>query len=277
MSWKLVALGGGLSMVLMLPLTIKWKLTKLVALVGGAAATVTAALLFLWIYPLCQTRWGLAAAVLGQMAVALVLALSLIMVRFWRDPERVPPEEDGVVLSPADGKVIYAMAIDGGATPMVKKSGRDYLLRELTGTSLLASTAYVIGVEMSLLDVHVTRCSVAGLVKLQKHIKGKFISLGRDEAPFVNARLTTIIENPSLSVAVVQVASRLVRRVEGYLRVGDIASAGQRLGMIRFGSLVATVLPRRDDVSLAVQPGDRVKAGVSVLARYDVSDERAVD
>ncbi len=275
MSWELPALGAASSMLLMLSLATKWRLPKLPALAGAAAATLAAGLPFFWIYPLCETNGGLAMAVFGQIAVALVLALSLIMLRFWRDPERVPPEEDGVVLSAADGKVIYVKTIDQGSTPLVTKGGRDYLLRELTGTSLLASAAYVIGVEMTFLDVHVTRCPIAGQVKLQKHIEGKFISLRKREAPFVNARLTTIIENASLTVVAVQVASRLVRRVESYRSVGDTVSAGQRLGMIRFGSLVAVVLPKREDVRIEVKPGDRVRAGVSVLARYEVNDERA--
>jgi len=274
MSWELQALGAVSSVLLMLPLAMKWKLPKLPAFAGITAATLAAALPFFWIYPLCQTNRGLAVAVLGQMALALTLALSLMMVRFWRDPERVPPEKNGVVLSAADGKVLYTRNVDEGSTPLVTKGGRDYLLRELTGTSLLASAAYVIGVEMTFLDVHVTRCPIAGQVKSQKRIEGKFISLRTAEAPFVNERLTTIIENASLTVAVAQVASRLVRRVESYLRVGETVSAGQRLGMIRFGSLVAVVLPKRKDVKIEVKAGDRVKAGVSVLARYEVNDGR---
>jgi len=261
----------------MLPLAMKWKLPKLPALAGATAATLAAALSFFWIYPLCETSWGLAAGVFGQTALALTLALSMILLRFWRDPERVPPEEDGVVLSAADGKVVYTRTVDEGSTPLVTKGGRDYLLRELMGTSLLASAAYVIGVEMNILNVHVTRCPIAGEVKLQKRIEGKFISLRKREAPFVNKRLTTIIENASLTVAVVQVASRLVRRVESYLSVGHTVSAGRRLGMIRFGSLVAVVLPKREDVRIEVKPGDRVTAGLSVLARYEVKDERTED
>jgi len=275
MSWELLALGAASSVLLMLPLAIKWKLPMLPVLAGATAASFAAALLFLWICPLCETGWGLATGVFGQIAVAVALGLSLIMLRFWRDPERVPPEEDGVVVSAADGKVVYAKTVDEGSTPLVTKGGRDYLLHELTGTSVLANAAYIIGVEMTYLDVHVTRCPIAGQVKLQKHIEGKFISLRRDEAPFVNARLTTIIENASLTVVVVQVASRLVRRVESYLNVGETVKTGRRLGMIRFGSLVAVVLPKRKDVKIEVKPGDRVKAGLSVLARYEVKDERA--
>lgn len=274
MNWELVALGAASSMLFILFLIMKWKLPKLHALAGATAVTLAAAFPFFWIYPLCQTTGGLAVAVFGQIALALTLALSLMMLRFWRDPERVPPEQDGVVLSPADGEVLYIRSVDEGSTPLVTKHGRDYLLRELTGTSLLSSAAYVIGVEMSLMDVHVNRCSIAGQVKLLKHIEGKFISLREEESPFVNERLTTIIENASLTVAVVQVASRLVRRVESYLNVSETVSVGQRLGVIRFGSLVAVVLPKREDVSIEVKPGVRVTAGVSVLARYEVKDER---
>ena len=127
---------------------------------------------------------------------------------------------------------------------------------------------------MSFLDVHVTRCPIEGKVTLQKHIEGQFMSLGREEAQFLNARCTTIIEDRSLTLAVVQVASRLVRRVESYLSLGATVTSGQRMGMIRFGSLVAVVLPRRADIQVLVKPGDRVTAGVSILARYRLSSER---
>src|SRR5512139_278032 len=133
---------------------------------------------------------------------------------------------------------------------------------------LATGAVHVIGVGMSLLDVHVNRCPISGQVKLTKHLAGKFLSLGRDEAPFVNERLTTVIENDSLNVAVVQIASRLVRRVQSYLKVAETVSAGQRLGMIRLGSLVAVVLPQREDIDIQVKPGDRVTAGETILARY---------
>jgi phosphatidylserine decarboxylase len=252
----------------------KWKLPKLPTLVGAIAATLAAAFPFFWIYPLCQTNLCSAVAVFGQIALSLTFALSLMMVRFWRDPERVPPNDEGVVLSAADGKVLYIRDLDKGSTPLVTKHGRDYLLTELTGTNLLANSVHVIGVEMSFLDVHVNRSPVAGQVRLLKHIGGRFMSLGREESPFVNERLTTIIENASLTVAVVQVASRLVRRVESYLNIGETVNAGQRLGRIWLGSLVVVVLPKRGDLRIEVKPGDRVKAGISVLARYDANDER---
>jgi phosphatidylserine decarboxylase len=258
----------------MLPLAAKWKLPAWPALSSAIGASVAAALPFAWIYPLVETNVGLAAGVVGQIGLALTLSLSMILLRFWRDPERLPPEEDGVVLAAADGKVIYTRTVEQGSTPLITKGERDYFLKELTGTDLLSSSAHVIGVEMTYLDVHVTRCPIAGQVQLQKRIKGKFISLRKDEAPFVNERVTTVISKGSLSAAVVQVASRMVRRVESYLNTGETVHAGQRLGMIKFGSLVAVVLPRREDVTIEAKPGDRVTAGVSILARYQEDTAR---
>lgn len=278
MRWLWPAVGFGLSALAVLLLAMKWKIPILCTVLGGGGSAVVAVVPFLWIYPLCGTNWGVAAGVLGQSATTLALALSVMVLRFWRDPERVPPQTDGVVLSAADGEVLYVRTVEDGATPLVTKRGRDYLLTELTGTDLVAGAAHVIGVEMTFVDVHVTRCPIAGRARLSKHIKGSFLSLRREEAPFANERHTTVIEDGSLVVAVVQVASRLVRRVESYLSVGDAVSAAQRLGMIRFGSLVAVVLPRREDVRIEVKAGDRVTAGVSVLARSDAGEgERAIE
>lgn len=267
--WELLTLGIGISLLLMLPLSIKWKLPKMTSWMGAVAVSTVATLPFLPIYPLLETNREKALGVLGQIALSLTFGFTIIMLRFWRDPERATPEEDGVVLSAADGKVLYVKTVDKGVTPLVSKDGKDYRLTELTGTNILASNVYIIGVEMSILDVHVNRCPISGQVKLLKHINGQFMSLGKKEAPFINARHTTIIENISLSVAVVQVASRLVRRVENYLNPGETVFAGQRLGMIRFGSLVGVILPLREDIRIQVKPGDRVMAGVSVLARYN--------
>jgi len=268
MSWTWSAVGCALSLLVVFLLAWKWKIPALHTLVGGAGAALVMAVPFLWIHPRWGTGWWLAVGVLLQTGAALALALALLMIRFWRDPERIPPETEGVVLSAADGRVLYVRAVDAGDTPLVTKKGKDYLLSELTGTGAPRGAAWVISVEMTFVDVHVTRCPIAGRVALLKHIPGGFMSLRREEAPFSNERHTTVIEGGSLVVAVVQVASRLVRRVESYLTVGETVSAGQRLGIIRLGSLVAVVLPRREDVRVQVKAGDQVTAGVSVLARF---------
>ncbi len=268
MNLGLPVLGATCSALLMLALAIKWKLPKPLASVGIAAVVLLAALPFVWIYPRFESQFLLGVVVLCQISLALAFGLLLLLLRFWRDPERVPPETDRVVLSPADGEVSYVWNIAEDSPIVVSKSGREYRLDELASISLAPDAVSVVGVGMSFLDVHVNRCPIPGQVKLTKHIAGKFMSLRKDEAPFVNERFTTVIESDSLNVAVVQIASRLVRRVQSYLEVGETVSAGQRLGMIRFGSLVAIIIPDREDVQIVVTPGDRVRAGLSVLARY---------
>jgi phosphatidylserine decarboxylase len=266
------ALGFVLSLLVMAVAASKWRLPKRQALYGALIVSAAVALLFFWIGPKVQTRAWQAGTVAAQVVLSLGVALAALLLRFWRDPERIPPHEQGVVLSASDGKVIYVRTVAEGSSPLVTKGNRDYLLSELTGTHLLSSRAYVIGVDMSLMDVHVTRCPIAGQVTLQKRIKGRFISLRNDEAPFVNERVTTVIDGGTLSAAVVQVASRLVRSVESYRREGEAVGIGERLGMIRIGSLVAVVLPQREGVQIVVRPGERVTAGVSVVARYQFSE-----
>lgn len=268
MIWAFLSLGIVGSAFVMLLLAMKWKFPKALAWAGSTAVALVVALTFVWIYPLSSSVWVRAIVLLGQVTVSLILGLSLVMLRFWRDPERAPPKGKGLVLSPADGKIGYVLSLDSGSTPMLSKRGRDFLVTELTGTKTLAAASCLIGVEMSFLDVHVNRCPIGGKVTLLKHIEGQFMSLGREEAQFLNARCTTVIEGCSLTLAVVQIASRLVRRVDSYLRPDATVTSGQRLGIIRFGSLVAVVLPQREDIEILVKPGDRVTAGESILARY---------
>ena len=273
MNLEFPALGAALSALLMSAVAMKWALPKRQAFAGIAATAILTALPFIWIYPLAGSGMGIAAIMLGQVVLAAAVALFLILRRFWRDPERVPPETDRVILSAADGEVAYVWHLAEDTATAVRKGERDYHLDELTGTKLASGAVHVIGVNMSLMDIHVNRCPIPGRVRLIKHIPGKFISLRRDEAPFVNERATTIIEGDSLNVGVVQIASRLVRCVQTWLKVDETVNAGQRLGMIRFGSLVAIIIPNREDVRIEVTPGDYVWAGTSILARYGTEAE----
>jgi phosphatidylserine decarboxylase len=237
-------------------------------MVGACVSAILASIPFFWILPPGKTSTVIILSMLAQIALALMIAFLWLMLKFWRDPERVPVETEGVVLSPADGVVKYINHIEDGSIPSVIKKGRTYSIKELAGTEILTGCMYVLGVEMNLLNVHVNRCPIHGQVRQVSHIPGKFLSLRKEEAPFVNERCTTLIENETLRVAAVQISSRLVRQIDNYLGSGQSVSAGQRLGMIRFGSLVAVILPNRADVKLNVNIGDPVEAGVSILARY---------
>jgi phosphatidylserine decarboxylase len=268
--WIVIAsLGVVISIAGMLLVARKWNLPYRSILVGAIIAALFALIPFLWVYPLCTSIWSLVLSVIGQIGLAFVFALSAILFHFWRDPERIPPQEKGVIVSAADGEVIYIKTIPSGTIPLVTKNGRDYSLQELVGFELDDKNSMtIIGIEMNILNVHVNRCPIGGEVKLINHISGKFISLRKKDAPFVNTRCTTIITNEELTVVTVQIASRLVRRVDNYLSLGQTASLGDRLGMIRFGSQAAVIFPNRKDISIDTYIGQIVSAGTSILAHY---------
>jgi phosphatidylserine decarboxylase len=250
-----------LALALSLPLAWKWELG--VWRVGFAIAAIAT------FVALTAVATGLSGAA-GTAAIAattLAIGLTILAWRFYRDPERLPPARDDVVVSPADGEVVYVRESVGGVLPVATKHGRDYRLVELTKTPLRTEEAIVIGIAMSFLDVHVNRSPIAGRVKLRKHFSGGFGSLGKPRMVFENERATTVIERRGLEVAVVQIASRLVRQIAGFVGVEDEVALGQRIGVIRLGSQVDVVLPKHEMITVVVEAGQRIRAGESVLAK----------
>jgi phosphatidylserine decarboxylase len=201
--------------------------------------------------------------------LTVVLSVAVLAYRFYRDPTRTAPNRNDVVVSPADGEVIYLRKSEGGELPVASKRGRHYTLHELTKTSLRTEDAWVIGIAMSFLDVHVNRAPIAGRITLSRHFSGLFGSLKHKEMAFENERTTTVVEQENLQVAMVQIASRLVRQIASFVQEGEEVTLGQRVGVIRLGSQVDVVLPIRDDLTVTVQPGTRVSAGRSILATFD--------
>ena len=198
--------------------------------------------------------------------ISLVATASYVLYRFYRDPERSSPVGEEKIVSPADGEVIYVHRSRAGELPVPNKHGRPYTLVELTRTSLQSEDAVVIGIAMNFLDVHVNRTPISGRVTLQRHFPGRFGSLRRSEMVYENERATTVIEGNGMQVAVVQIASRLVRQIVAFVAEGEEVVRGSRLGVIRLGSQVDLVLPARPDLVVHVSVGDRVRAGESVLA-----------
>ena len=257
--------GALLALAFTLPLAWKWELG-----VRRVAISVTAlALLSALIVAAAVTAVDVPQAVrtLLVAGMALAVALAILAYRFYRDPNRTPPAVgDDVVISPADGEIVYVRHSEGGMLPSSTKKGRDYELVELTKTPLRHDDAVVIGIAMSFLDVHVNRAPIAGRVRLRQHFPGRFGSLGKPEMVYENERATTVIERDDLEIAMVQIASRLVRQIASYVKVGEEVALGQRVGVIRLGSQVDVVLPARADVTINVRAGQRVRAGESVLA-----------
>jgi len=268
-------LGILLACAMVLPLAWKWKLG--VVRVGGfmlatgiAVALVVAAIDRLVAIP---------APLVGALDWALTLAVGtgVLAYRFYRDPEREPPSRVGAIVSPADGEVIYVRHASREALPAVHKEGRRYTLEELTQTRLRHSDVVVVGIAMNFLDVHVNRAPIAGTVTLHRHVPGGFGSLRKPETVLTNERTTTVLEKDGVQIAVVQIASRLVRRIVSFVTEGDEIMLGQRIGVIRFGSQVDLVLPARPDLTVQIQPGERVRAAISVLATLGVSGDTADD
>lgn len=195
--------------------------------------------------------------------------IGVMFLWFWRDPERTPPQRDGVIISPADGEVIYIKKITRGEIPISLKKKRSMKLQEFAKTELLRDGGYLVGIGMNVLNVHVNRAPIAGKILKIERFKGKFLSLKKDEALVQNERVTTTIDNGSFKIGIVQIASRLVRRIVTYLDENNAVEIGQRIGMIKFGSQVDLIIPKLKSLRLCVKPGDEVQAGQSIIA--DVS------
>jgi phosphatidylserine decarboxylase len=256
-------LGAVLAIITGGALALKWQLGVRRSVVVTAILAIGPAVAVALVAPA-----GRGLAVAAVWAMTMLLAAGVVAHRFYRDPDRTPPAGDGgVVVSPADGTVIYVRRSIGGRLPRSTKLGRDYTLDELTRTPLHRGDAVVIGIALSFLDVHVNRAPVAGRILEQCHHPGRFASLRRPEAVLENERATIVLESDSREVAVVLIASRLVRRIVTFLEQGAHVDLGQRIGVIRFGSQVDLVLPDDGELAIAVAAGDRVVAGQSIVAR----------
>lgn len=206
--------------------------------------------------------------VLLELFVIMLLFLIETAFMFYRDPERICPVSKNIVVSPADGKVLYVKSIKEGESPLSKKKGTIMRIVELSQTDLLVDGGYLIGIGMNLFNVHINRAPIGGRVMMLRHIEGKFLSLKEDEAVIKNERFVTVIKNETLIVGVIQIASRLVRTIVSYLNEDQEIQIGQKIGMIRFGSQVDIVLPKIEGLNILIKQGDEVVAGVSFIAEY---------
>ncbi|ALC16123.1 phosphatidylserine decarboxylase [Desulfuromonas soudanensis] len=184
-------------------------------------------------------------ALLGWGFVTLVfLFLSLFTVYFFRNPERYPSEEEGAVLAPADGKVIFV------GTVMEER----FFKAEVTKVSIF----------MSVFNVHVNRAPASGKVIEMFYNKGEFFNAALDKASLQNEQAGIFMEVAGgQHLLFVQIAGLIARRIVTYPVVGDQLEKGMRYGLIRFGSRVDVYFPEGAEVLAKV--GDRTVAGESIL------------
>jgi phosphatidylserine decarboxylase len=173
--------------------------------------------------------------------------LAAFCLYFFRDPERQVPSGP-VAVSPADGKVVLIRDVEGGQRR--------------------------ISIFLNIFDVHVNRAPVQGLVREVKYHKGQFLVASKEAASSDNERNLLTIETPEgIRVDFAQIAGLIARRIVCWKRAGDRVKTGERIGLIKFGSRVDVWLGPEWDI--VVEPGQRVSAGSSVLAKLRESGGRA--
>jgi phosphatidylserine decarboxylase len=211
-------------------------------------------------------KWGIIALVIALVPLLLLdwelvgwllLVLSGGVFAFVRDPERVVPLGDKLIVAPADGLVSLIVKVP----PPLELQGGD----DAGGAGLGTDPVTRVSIFMSVFDVHINRAPVAGTVKRVVYIPGKFMNADLDKASEENERQHLLIEKADGSlVGFTQIAGLVARRIVPFVKPGDIVAAGQRIGLIRFGSRVDVYLPAGTDSKVLI--GQRVIAGETVLA-----------
>ncbi|MFK3890266.1 phosphatidylserine decarboxylase [Sphingomonas sp. NPDC079357] len=182
------------------------------------------------------------------------LALTVWVAAFFRDPIRTTPIGDDLIVSPADGLITM---IERVPVP-----------RELVG-DLGEAPMVRVSVFMSVFDVHINRSPIAGTIRQVVYISGKFLNADLDKASEENERQHFVVEGfDGRRVGFTQIAGLVARRIVGFAKIGDIVAAGQRVGLIRFGSRVDVYLPEGFEPQVAL--GQRAVAGETVLGRLGV-------
>jgi phosphatidylserine decarboxylase len=248
-------------------LSAKWELDRKIAfpwaILMGILSCTTIAMIKSAGYNLLPLQFFIIA---GSQAV--ILSLIAILILFFRNPERTPPAQECIIVSPADGIIKYIKEIHNSEFPFAIKNKNAIRLSEFVGTDIIAGNGIQIGIGMSLLDVHVNRSPIAGKISFLRRIPGAFNSLKKVNSLLENERVAVTIEGRGIKIGIVLIASRLVRRICMCLSEGKEVAIGQRIGMIRFGSQVDIILPVSRTLKINAKPGDKVKAGVSILATF---------
>lgn len=164
--------------------------------------------------------------------------LAVFCLWFFRDPDRAIPDGP-VAVSPADGKVVSVKAVEQA------------LVR--------------VSIFLNIFDVHVNRSPIAGRISAIRYQKGKFLVASREEASSDNEQNVFTVDGDGIRIVFSQIAGLIARRIVCYKKTGDAVQKGERVGLIKFGSRVDVFFG--PEWEIAVQPGERVSAGSSILAK----------
>jgi phosphatidylserine decarboxylase len=173
--------------------------------------------------------------------------LAFFFLWFFRDPERVVPQEPGALVSPADGKVTDLSPVTFGNSRRIR-----------------------ISIFLNVFDVHVNRSPIAGTITEVRYQRGRFLDARSEHCAEKNEQNIVTVEAEGQTVIFKQIAGLLARRIVFYPKIGDRVERGQRVGLIKFGSRVDVLLDSA--AGLKVKVGDRVRGGSSVLAYLPGAD-----
>ncbi|OGV99850.1 MAG: phosphatidylserine decarboxylase [Nitrospinae bacterium RIFCSPHIGHO2_02_FULL_39_82] len=172
--------------------------------------------------------------------------LTIFIISFFRDPERKILEGKGIVVSPADGRVVK--------------------IQTVKDDTIYGGDAVCISIFLSIFNVHVNRAPYEGVIKKVVYNHGKFLAAFDDKASLLNEQNSILIESQNgEKVLVKQIAGLIARRIVCWVKEGDKVERGLRYGLIRFGSRVDIFLP--PDTELKVKVGDKIKGGIDVIGR----------
>ncbi|MBP2635615.1 MAG: psd [Firmicutes bacterium] len=187
----------------------------------------------------------IAALNLGALWAIIPGVLTAFVTFFFRNPKRAAPDDDSLIMSPADGKVMS--------------------ITEVYDDQFLNDKGIKVTIFLSVFDVHVNRSPVQGEIKYQQYTCGRFKPAYKESAACENERHAIGLENSKMRVLVTQIAGILARRIVSWVTLGTVLKQGERYGLIKFGSCTELIVPTT--VEILVSKGDRVKGGKTVIGR----------
>lgn len=183
---------------------------------------------------------------LGYIVYPILAVLCGLVLYFFRDPDRTTPNDDSLIISPADGKVVLIQDVNED----------EYVGKEVTQVSIFLSP----------LNVHVNRNPISGLLEYVKYYPGKYLMAWEDHASEMNERAHFGVIHPSgMKMMFKQITGFLARRIVYNLEEGDKLKAGERFGIMKFGSRMDLLLPK--NVEIKVKIGDKTVAGESIIGK----------
>ena len=205
--------------------------------------------IFWGVIGICVRLFKLKKTAYGCYLLAVVGACFMLF--FFRNPERIPPDDPLVFVAGADGTIMG--------------------VKEVRENNFLKADAVRISIFLSLFDVHVNRAPLDGKINFLQYYPGKRYFTFMEKSSDYNQHSSILIDGDKTRCLVNQIVGPVARRVVFWLKLGQAVEKGERIGMMKFGSRLDMYFPKTD-IEVLVRPGDKVKAGVSAVARFKSSD-----